>query len=102
MVGEEIRFEEDQEAQVLAEKAKADHNMQVQQLRAMLEEKVFRDFVWRVLSRCGIYDGGFALDLATLGFKAGKREVGLRILAEIMEAEPSAYVIMQQENTNAG
>lgn len=79
----------------LRDEAEYIHNLGV-----LMTAKTFRDFVWKLLSRCSLYDDGFAETHAAASFISGKRNVGLAILAELLAADPLAYVKLQQENTH--
>ncbi len=52
-----------------------------------------RRWVWRVLSDCGVFKSSFTGNSTTF-FNEGRRDIGLRILADVMEANPDAYVQM--------
>jgi len=69
-------------------------------LRDLMKQAAFRDFVWRQLKRCGIYQDGFSDSHAAASFMSGKRNVGLAILGDLLSADPLAYVKMQQENNH--
>jgi len=92
-------FEDDEEL-LAAERARArDAGLQIQEeTRALLQERIFRDFVWRVLSRCSVYTDGFATDTATMAFMAGRRNIGLGIIKDLTSVDPLAYARMQEEN----
>lgn len=67
------------------------------ELRALLEQKPFRDFVWDVLADCGIMDDiGLGDDTE---YRCGMRKIGLKLLVRIASADPTAYARMQIENT---
>lgn len=55
-----------------------------------------RRWVWRVLSDCGVFKSSFTGNSTTF-FNEGRRDIGLRILADVMEANPDAYVQMAKE-----
>ena len=71
---------------------------EIDDIRNLLERRDFRDFAWRMLDKCRIYDDGFAADHATMAFASGRRHVGLWLLGELTTAEPHAYVNMQIEH----
>lgn len=56
-----------------------------------------RRFVWRYLEECGVFKTSFTGTSQTF-FLEGERNVGLRLLADINEAQPEAYVTMMKEN----
>lgn len=68
------------------------------ELKELLRYPSFRKLVWRMLSRCDIYSDGFAADHAAASFLSGKRNIGLWLVRELMEADPESYLMMQIEN----
>lgn len=66
-------------------------------LKAILSNEGGRDFIWRLLSECGIYHTSFTGDNETF-FNEGKRQIGLWALNEVFEADKKAYAVMQEEN----
>ena len=52
-----------------------------------------RRWVWRVMTDCGIFKTSFTGNSTTF-FNEGRRDIGLRILADVMEANPDAYLKM--------
>jgi hypothetical protein len=92
----------DDEDLLAAEQARVrDAELQVQEeIRVLLQERIFRDFMWRILSRCAVYTDGFAPDAATMAFTAGRRNIGLGIIRDLTSVDPLAYARMQEENAN--
>jgi hypothetical protein len=70
---------------------------EIEKLGQMLKDKDNRAFVWRILERCGVYQTSFTGNDATTNFNEGKRQIGLMILEELAEVDPSAFSLMQQE-----
>ncbi len=80
-------------------KSKADklHNsIEVADVRFLLGTQQGRRYVWRHLTNAGIFETSFTGNSTTF-FNEGKRAVGLKMLAEVMEANPEAYVVMMSE-----
>lgn len=57
-----------------------------------------RRFLWLLLGECRIYRTSFDHSGSVTAFNEGKRSVGLAILDRITDADPSAYIQMQNEN----
>lgn len=55
-----------------------------------------RRYVWNLLKRCHIFTTSWEPS-AKIHFNEGERNVGLRILTDINEANPAAYAVMQSE-----
>lgn len=56
-----------------------------------------RRYIWKLLSRCGVYESSFDVSGSKMYFNEGQRNVGLTILADINEANPEVYVTMMKE-----
>jgi len=62
-------------------------------LKFILDSAQGRRYIWRVLERCGVFKSSFVTS-SEIYFNEGKRDIGLKILAEIMECDPQAYLKM--------
>ncbi len=86
-------------------RAKIERENQLSAMRDIVESKGGAEFLWRLLSRCKLYETSFTGNSTTF-FNEGKREVGLWVLSEIMAADPTAYTKMmethQEEITKNG
>lgn len=60
-----------------------------------------RRFLWRVLGTAGVYRLSFTREgvepALQTGFAEGRRSLGLEVLGWIQDANPEAYIRMQQE-----
>lgn len=57
-----------------------------------------RQFVWDLLSDCGVFHTTFAGEQTHhTAFAEGKRQVGLALLTQIEESHPNGYAIMRAE-----
>ena len=72
---------------------------EVEELKQVLSTKVGRNVLWRVLAKCGIFEGTFTGNSNTF-FKEGRRSVGIEILADICKANDMAFINMQIEALN--
>ena len=67
-------------------------------IRALIESPVGRRFFWRYLGICGINQESFVPGAPdSTAFNEGKRNIGNRLLSDIMEAKAEAYIQMMQE-----
>jgi len=57
-----------------------------------------RRLVWTILGECGLYRSSFAVDALAMAHNEGRRDVALRLLADITQHTPDAYVLMLTEN----
>lgn len=56
-----------------------------------------RRFIWRLISRCGVFKSSFTGNSTTF-FNEGTRDVGLWATAEVVEVRPEAYLEMMVES----
>lgn len=56
-----------------------------------------RRFLWRYLGICGVYRLSYTANSDT-NFREGERNIGLKLMNDIMETKPEAYLQMIQEN----
>jgi hypothetical protein len=59
-----------------------------------------RRLLWRLLSECGVFRSSMTGDNYTY-FNEGRRDVGVRLLSEITQANPEAYLQMMKESQDA-
>jgi hypothetical protein len=57
-----------------------------------------RKWLWDFMSQCGIYTTPFSENALVMAFNTGKADVGRRLLADIVEYAPDAYVLMIKEH----
>lgn len=70
-------------------------------LRWVMSSKQGRRFIWRRLSRAGVFQPSFNTNNAVMAFNEGNRNAGLEMLNEIMEACPERYTEMLNEQKDA-
>lgn len=56
-----------------------------------------RRFFWRMLGECGLFKSSFTGNNTTF-FNEGMRQVGLTMMADLEQADPSAYLKMLEES----
>lgn len=78
-------------------KEKRGRERELDDVRYVLNSKQGRRFLWRYLAECGVYRSSFNGQFQTF-FNEGQRNVGLKLLADIQEASPEAYVTMMKES----
>jgi hypothetical protein len=81
-------------------KVKRAKNQQAEDLAIVLATEQGRRFVWGVLERCGMFRLSFqpGMDALTGAFNDGGRNVGLPLLAALMNHHPDTYAQMAREN----
>jgi hypothetical protein len=70
---------------------------EVGSLQALLESEAFRDFIWRVLSRCHIFASTYHDDPRRAALMEGERNIGLWVLKEVNEADPKKFTVMMEK-----
>jgi hypothetical protein len=67
----------------------------------VIDTEAGKNVLWHILSQCGIYDGGFVNgELAY--FNQGLKEVGLRIIGLMHDADLAMYAKLQLRMTDYG
>jgi len=83
--------------QDLSQKEKFRRDREANDMRSLLATIEGRRFLWRLMEKCGVYRESFTGSSETF-FLEGKRSIGLFVIAEIIDAEPDAYLLMLKEN----
>lgn len=78
-------------------KVKRGRERELEDVRYVLSSAQGRRFMWRYLNGCGLFESSFTGNSTTF-FKEGERNVGLRLMADINDSNPDAYVSMIKEN----
>ena len=91
---EEIRAKEEFDKK----ESKRKRDRELSDIRKIVAMPEGRRFIWRVLTRAGIYTPSFAVEQSIMSFNEGKRNIGLFILEDLMRAKPEAFMQMSQEN----
>lgn len=74
-----------------------DRDGELTQLRTLLAQEGARDFLWRVLSKCHLYQSTYQRNFGDMALSEGMRQVGLWLLNEILEADPEAEILMKRK-----
>jgi hypothetical protein len=87
------------ENQVKTRKSKDElkRSQELNDLKSILDKDFGRRYIWRLLETCGVYRSSFTGNSTTF-FNEGERNIGLKILAEIGEADPDAISKMMKES----
>ena len=76
---------------------KIDERIKDEVLKKLLETREGRSWVHALLERTHIWRSSFALDALAMAFAEGERNVGLYVLADLMQAAPNQYLAMVKE-----
>ena len=79
-------------------KVRHDKKSVVTDLLEVLATDSGRRFIWRYLGVCGVLECSFVAGQPDVtAFNEGKKDIGLQMMAEVVSADPDAYLKMQQE-----
>ncbi len=84
---DEVRIKEDRQTQKIRQD-KDDND-----LRFLLSSDQGRRFIWRILELCGIYKSSFTGSSETF-FLEGQRNIGLKLISEVLRVDPESYLKM--------
>lgn len=91
--------DEEQEA-LLAEEAKKQklrRDNELNDLRLICETDHGRRFIWRLLEQAGVWRSTYTGEALSAAFAEGKRNTGLMVFSDVMEACPDQYLAMAKE-----
>lgn len=93
---------QDEDARTAAAQAAAaqEARWEIEDLIWLMGIKRGRRIVWRLLSHAGVYRSSFTPDASVTAFNEGQRNIGLRLLAQLMAHCSSDYALMAQERTD--
>lgn len=72
-----------------------DRDGEIAQLNKLLQDESARDFLWRVLAKCHLYQTSYQHSFGDMSLMEGQRQIGLWLLSEICEADPTAEIAMK-------
>jgi len=64
----------------------------------VLDRPYGRAFVWGILEQCRVFGASFTGEPLTTAFNEGKRHIGIKLLADVLQAKPDAMAQMQNEH----
>lgn len=74
-----------------------DRDGEIAQLKALLQDEPMRDFLWRILAKCHIYESTYQRNFGDMALMEGQRQIGLWLLSLVCEADPLAEIAMKQK-----
>lgn len=80
----------------LDRKRKIKREREMGDLRSVLNTAEGRRVLWRILSQAQVFTASYTGDQDTF-FNEGKRNIGIWMLEELMQAKPEAFLQMQRE-----
>lgn len=67
-------------------------------VKELLQNKSARGVIWQWLSLCGIYQTSLHPSGSMVYANEGRREIGLKILKDIIAADPDMFLQMMKDN----
>lgn len=68
-------------------------------IQAVMSTPAGRRMMWRFIGECGIYKSIF-IPSSEIYYRAGRHDLGLWLVAQIMDTCPQDYLLMQREAAN--
>ncbi|HXH24035.1 MAG TPA: hypothetical protein VNI78_02225 [Vicinamibacterales bacterium] len=78
-------------------KEKREDEQAQEDLRELLRHPFGRRHLWRMLQKCHVWRSSFHPSGQQFAANEGRRSVGVELMSEIIEADPQAWIDMQQE-----
>lgn len=66
------------------------------EMREVLGTRAGRNVLWRQLCQCHLFET-ITVQSSEIYVRSGRRDAGLALIAEITQADPQAYLLMQRE-----
>ena len=66
-------------------------------LRLICETEYGRRFIWRLIEQAGVWRTTYTGEALSAAFAEGKRNTGLKVFSDVMEACPDQYLAMAKE-----
>lgn len=79
-----------------AKKEKTLRDQEIDDIKVVMSTRPGRRFIWRHMGNAGIFQSCFTGNSATF-FNEGRRDIGLKILAEVNAAGPEFLMQMMKE-----
>lgn len=89
---------QEREAEADEAEAREQRRHEVDDLKWLMGHAQGRRIVWRLLDRAGIYRTSFNTSGSVMALNEGRREMGLFLLAEVLEAAPDSFLKLLREN----
>lgn len=66
-------------------------------LKELLSTRKGRDYYWHLLGLTGLFETSFATNALQMAKNEGERNIGLRLLTDLMRVSPDTYPLMVKE-----
>lgn len=82
--------------------AKKQRDKELIDLKTVLASPPGRRFMWRLLSKCGLFESTFNTETAIASYLSGQQDFGHFLMSEIVEADPNLWLKLQREHLKQG
>ena len=79
------------------ERELSNRERELNDLAFVLTHRQGRRVIWRQLTEAGVFKSSFHTSASVVYFNEGRRDLGLRLLADVMETDATAYHLMASE-----
>lgn len=76
---------------------KSERDRELDALRWVLSDRRGRAFLWSLIGRCGLYEGGQSTSDQAAHYRDGEQTIGIYVIRECIEASADHYMTMQLE-----
>lgn len=84
-------------AKAANERAEQDSQHAIEDLRYVMQDKRGRRVIARILEMTGVDRSSFHTSGSVMAFNEGQRNVGLKLLSQVLASSPDGYSQMMQE-----
>lgn len=82
-------------------KQKHEEEQELVDLRELLKLPAAQRFLWRQLEKCHVWASSFHPSGQVFAANEGRRGVGVELMTQIIEADPQAWIDLQQQRLDA-
>jgi len=99
-MSDDVDVSDEKQVRTARRSALAEEREDGERLSLFLGNPIARRWMWKLLENCHTFGTSFSDNPYRTAFQEGERNVGIRILADIMRYCPNQYSVMCQEAEN--
>ena len=88
---------DEEQVKEASRKSKSLRERELDDVRSILAIPEGRRFIWRYLTECHMFESSLSSDPLAMAAMEGERNIGLKLHADILATDPSAFLEMQAE-----
>ena len=89
---------DDKQVEESGRKEKFQNEIDLEDIRSVLSTKEGRRLLWRVMSKCLMFESFWHPNSEYLHYRSGRYEIGCFIRDQIIKANEEAFLLMMKEN----